>query len=83
MGAPPHLVGRRVVSPDGVARRELERRIELRRAELGSAVRLLRESAVENLSPAERFRREPYPFVAAALGLGLLIALRHAARERT
>ena len=62
-------------------RRTLERRIELRRAELGSAIRVLRHSAVEQLSPAERFKKNPYPWAAAALGIGLWIALRHAARE--
>lgn len=64
-------------------RRALERSIELRRAELGSAVRLLRTSAVEQLSPAERFKRNPYPWAAAALGIGLWIALRTAARDDT
>jgi hypothetical protein len=62
-------------------RRALERRVELRRAEFGSAVRLLRHSAVEQLSPAERFKRNPYPWAAAALGIGLLIALRRGARK--
>ena len=64
-------------------RRALERRIELRRAELGSAVRMLRHSAVEQLSPAERFKRDPYPWAAVAFGIGLWIAMRHAAREQT
>jgi hypothetical protein len=67
----------------GEARRELERRIEIRRAELGSALRVLRDSTVEQISPAERLRRAPYPWIAAALGLGFLIAVRHAARDRT
>jgi hypothetical protein len=62
-------------------RRALERRVELRRAELGSAVRLLRHSAVERLSPGERFKQNPYPWAAAALGIGLWIALRRAARD--
>ena len=62
-------------------RRALERRIELRRAELGSAVRMLRHSAVEQLSPAERFKRDPYPWAAVAFGIGLWIAVRHAARD--
>jgi hypothetical protein len=64
-------------------RRSLERNIAIHRAELGSAIRVLRRSTVEQLSPGERLRRAPYPWVAAALGIGFWIALRHAARDET
>jgi hypothetical protein len=69
------------MSTNGAERAELERRIEVRRAELGSAIRVLRHSAVETLSPRERFRKDPYPWVALALGAGFWFALRHAARD--
>jgi hypothetical protein len=66
---------------EGPARRALEQRIELHRAELGSAMHVLRRSTARKLSPAEHFRREPYPWIAAAFGIGFLIAVKGAARD--
>lgn len=63
------------VSTEGPGIADLERAVERRRAELGSAIRLLRDSAVEQVLPRERMRRNPYAWLALAVGVGLWVAL--------
>jgi ElaB/YqjD/DUF883 family membrane-anchored ribosome-binding protein len=54
----------------------LSDRIEEEEKELGAAVRDLKEAARRMVGPTEWIRERPLPFLAGAMGLGLLLGIR-------
>jgi ElaB/YqjD/DUF883 family membrane-anchored ribosome-binding protein len=54
----------------------LRDRIEEEEKELGAAVRDLKEAARRMVGPTEWIRERPLPFLAGAMGLGLLLGIR-------
>jgi hypothetical protein len=61
-------------------REALEHAIELHRGELRIALAELRRSALEPLAPRELLRRQPYPWLGLAAGIGFWWAWRSAPR---
>jgi ElaB/YqjD/DUF883 family membrane-anchored ribosome-binding protein len=57
-------------------RADLERALADHRSQLSDALGEIRRSALREVAPSERMRKNPYPWLGAAAGLGLWLALR-------